>query len=1124
MGSDNLRKSSPKTRNRSMTSPNEHSFPTYSSSSEAAPEASESESSPSVLEGEAESKIPLPPLSPPPEPVSSAERLAKDIFRLDIALIALVLVLAFLLASFPVRNTDFWMHLASGRLIAQGQFHFGTDPFSYMTEGLYWTNHNWLYDLLLYGFVNLLGGPESPLAGGLLVIFKALLLSFLAWVMVQTRRHGQSMWAPVFCTALAFLAMSPRLLLQPTLVSYLFLGLTLYILQKPRHLEIGQRQAAKHRSPLTIYWWLLPLFMLWANLDIWFLLGPATLGLFLLGQVVQQLTMPVRTGEDAPEPGLLLRLLVVLLLGSAACLVNPHHYHVFTLPTQLGFSGSAQALEADPFLRQIFDSPFQESYFVPGRGLNVAGLAYFPLLVLGLISFGLSAFTCWRWWRFLIWLGFAALAAHQSRNIAFFAVVAGPITALNLQDFASVRFVEHVEPSRAWNAWSLGGRVITLLLLAILIAGAYPGWLHGRPTDPQQAHRVAWAVDVDPSLRGAAVRLKEWREKGLLKADNHGFNFSPDIANYWSWFSADSHGIPQEKDYFDYRLDAFPAAVTRNYIETRQALQGDLRRGVDAAGKRTNWQDAFRKEHIDHVVLNLNDSKALLTGVQLRSNPDDWDLAYQDGRTMIYTWKDPRHKATAVQSKLPPFDPLPLAFGPDAEKAPESGLMQAPAPHDIWTRYLNGSPARPLALDQAEMYRLDFENIQRIWIFPYLVGVDLAGWTGVVANSVYSPAVATLVSPSHATLSTLVTFAAFSGNRNAFNLLLNEKALGPADLAYLAIRAARHAIAASPDDGLGYLSLAQAYQALSSAVEDRWHGPPTQEMPPRLKLRRAEIATALEYGLRLRPNDAKSHLSLFELYLQMRYVDLARDHLREALRILSNQQGADFDSQENEQFQGELEALQKRFKDLDTQVVRQENEFEVTSQSQPLMGRVGMALSRGLGKRALEQLSQADASMIGLQEARVYFELLIAMGRPEDVREGMKEDFRPALGFTYDWYKALSEAALGNYRVAGEYLDETTPRLEESNEQMMLLALRTQMFFSVSPDSFAAINSLVASMRQVADYYVVRGLLALEEGDTAKARETFRKVLAMGGGELAFEGRTTARHYLDLLDKAQTTR
>ena len=101
-----------------------------------------------------------------------------------------VLALAFLTASFVARNSDAWFHLATGRLLAQGQYRFGADPFAYTTEGTYWANHSWLFDLALYGGYNLVGGTG-------LVILKALLVAALAALLLQIRRPGAGAWLRV---------------------------------------------------------------------------------------------------------------------------------------------------------------------------------------------------------------------------------------------------------------------------------------------------------------------------------------------------------------------------------------------------------------------------------------------------------------------------------------------------------------------------------------------------------------------------------------------------------------------------------------------------------------------------------------------------------------------------------------------------------------------------------------------------------------------------------------------------------------------------------------------------------------------------------------------------------------
>ncbi len=67
---------------------------------------------------------------PPP-----AELAMRVIARLDALLVAAVLLLALLLAFFPVRNSDLWMHLAAGRALAQGEPSFGANPFMSQVEG-----------------------------------------------------------------------------------------------------------------------------------------------------------------------------------------------------------------------------------------------------------------------------------------------------------------------------------------------------------------------------------------------------------------------------------------------------------------------------------------------------------------------------------------------------------------------------------------------------------------------------------------------------------------------------------------------------------------------------------------------------------------------------------------------------------------------------------------------------------------------------------------------------------------------------------------------------------------------------------------------------------------------------
>src|SRR5262249_7101831 len=143
------------------------------------------------------------------------------------------------------------------------------------------------------------------------------------------------------CAGLTLVAIGPWLALKPVCLSFFFLAWTIYYLE--RKLDSGR----EHFS-LVSFWPLLAIFALWANLDAWFFLGPLTLGCFFLGSL-----LPAQGGKANSSV-----LGVLTLAGLGACLVNPHHVQIFSVPYELMFSGAASQLEQDIFLR-LLTAPFQ---------------------------------------------------------------------------------------------------------------------------------------------------------------------------------------------------------------------------------------------------------------------------------------------------------------------------------------------------------------------------------------------------------------------------------------------------------------------------------------------------------------------------------------------------------------------------------------------------------------------------------------------------------------------------------------------------------------------------------------------------------------------------------------------
>src|SRR5262249_38056377 len=355
------------------------------------------------------------------------------------------------------------------------------------------------------------------------------------------------------CTGIAVLALSQRLFLQPVVLSYLFLGVTLYLLQKPapESEQASKRRAARPGTRRHL-WLLPPLFLGWVNVDAWFFLRPVTVALYWVGELVQDALGPVREGPDRRGSNDNRTLGLVLLTGIVACVVNPHHVRAFwPLPSQVWKSGAAEILQGDSYFQLMFLDAME--YYGRGLGWSAVGIAYLVLLGLGLLSF-VANHQDWRGWRILVWTAFASLSLYNARCIPFFAVVAGPIAALNFQD-AVARFfgpVPRVTPS--WRQWAIGGRVLTLLAAIALLALAWPGWLHASTRGESVGRNVAWRVEFDPSLEKAGHQFQQWHADGVLTEDDRGLNFSPELVYAFAWFA------PAEKGFLDGRLPLFEKA------------------------------------------------------------------------------------------------------------------------------------------------------------------------------------------------------------------------------------------------------------------------------------------------------------------------------------------------------------------------------------------------------------------------------------------------------------------------------------------------------------------------------------------------------------------------------------
>jgi hypothetical protein len=1005
--------------------------------------------------------------------------------RLNWMAICFLALFAALLASFPARNSDLWIHLAAGRELARGQSPFEAARLSAGDRA----PSTWLYDLLSYGVYSALGGPG-------LVVCKVLVVVGLALLLLRLSRAGPGWGIPTACTALALLAMSTRLLVQPTTVSYLFLALTLLFL--PLREQVEANRTFLPRPP----WPLLILFLVWVNMDSLFVVGLGTVTLVWLGRAMDLTRRGDKeTGrkEERTPGALALQLLGSLAILGAVCLLNPSHVFAF-LPSQWEWFGSSFASASFPASGQV-TSPFQRAYFA-NFWQSPAGLAYFPLLGLGLLSFVLNP-SRWSWQRFLPWVGLALLSALQARAIPFFAVVAGPVLAWNLQAWGARLDIPRpiAQPLR----------VVTVSLGLILLLCAWPGWLQGLPYEPRQ-----WAVQTSPSLEGAPKEVKLWYQEGRLAPDVRGLHLSPETYYAFDRF------CPEEKKVLD---DGLALAV-----------RGDPQAPED-------WDERMRSAGVNHVIVyDSNRERRLAVLERLFGDSEQWPLLHLEGDLAIFGWRDPAKKGQGSEAHFRDWQENPnrLAFQPAKDKkAPQSNPNPDPEPRHWWDAFWKPIP-HSSDTDEARLRLLHAETLKQSspirlafeWQanqYAALAGAS-GGWQGLgglcdvhLRLALFRPPMPEL-SPGEESLPAITWQV--SALQRKFNL---ERDYTSPALLYLAVRSARRALAINPDDAEAYWVLGESYLRLLKDTRERmW----ALRLPDLAKLRQAQAISALNQAATLKPDLAEAHLSLFELYRDLGFLDLALEHLR-AHQKLSGRRGPN--REQALSLEEELDKLAKSVAERETAYASEAPRLRVAD-------RAKLAFDKRLAGKARDLLLASDVSAFGDEGVEIELELLLRTGRANKVRDWTRPEQKSALGATtYHWLRVQALAASGDYTRAREECEQlASVRRGREPEQLreMMAGLIGQEILDEQPVGASMLDlparafgrikflnrvaGLANGLKDDANAKVFQGLLALEEGDVEEARVAFTLALdlwkdeaaAATGAGLDFAARPIAEGYL----------
>jgi hypothetical protein len=898
-----------------------------------------------------------PPENPPPSSEAPATPPAKvekpavwpDWFGVaDLAMIVFVGLATFLLGSFTARNSDVWLHLGIGRQIAQGDYTFGKDTLSFTGADRFWVNHAWLFEWAAYQLYK-----ANP-AGTVLVAFKAMWFVIALGFVVAIRRAGHALWPWAVFGAIAAIAAAPYLIVQPIVASTPFLGATLYLLFR------AEWKPGSWRNPIL----LAVLFGVWANVDSWFVLGPACVLIVLIGELIQARLLKGRDAGRAVPLGVppVAGLAKALGLGIVACMLNPHHVHVWEAPAELGF-GFPVEIANDSELQVLTQSPLTGVYWDNAtRGYNANGLCL-VLLVLGSAAALAAGFARLRASHLLLWLTFTYLALDHSQLAMFFAVVAAPLAASYVNDFsAGITLTKWTNRGTRLALTGSGvGRLVCLPLSVAMVAAAWPGWLHPQAQLTGLTRRAEWAVEADPGLERVAGVLAAWRADGRLPADVVGIIHSYHLGNYLAWFA------PTEKVFINSRFN-FHKPELPDFLALRAALAARDGNEEFHSGTAAKLLDGRKASYI---VLSSRFARQLeistATGI-LMSDPARWALWHLDGRSAVFG-REP-NRVSGLR-----FDPVVAALASDRPPVPE-GQSNPPPPESTWLdEFKAGAKLPSMYVDDAAMW--------------YAYG------SVTIAHRIRK----------------LQADAALGGFAvRSFDLMATTDVDRAVAIARL--QAARRAVADNPNSPDGYFALFEAYQ--TPALLELW---PDGEQSPGERMEQLTTA-AVRFLARIPPPETcpletarRAYLAagfLSQQYERLNQVDFAlaamkqvkayfpKGHAIDLQRRVfeAKAAGGDAAKQAEAELKGTSEAIDKKEQDLTDKLGERIGRFDQLSgrATNPIQ-KFELALRNGLPGRAIDAF-RADAASYGeglTQVALLVLDLELIAGQLEQATQDFTE-------------------------------------------------------------------------------------------------------------------------------------
>ena len=475
------------------------------------------------------------------------------VFAAGLAGVMVVIVLAK-----GLTDPDFFTHVRTGQLIVDtGQIP-TTDPFSFTWNGQPWILHEWLSEVLMYLLISSVGALASLILFGLI---PGTLLAILAFALI---RRGVPLRPVALACVLSAWVFIPYVTIRPQAISWLFMAILLVFLW-----GLGPERPRRAM-------WLIPLFILWANVHGLWVIGLGVVFLYGL------FTLAGRTPMSAPEAR---RWMAAAFVG---CL-----FAVMLTP-----AGPAGVLYP---LRYIDSGDWGLANIHEWQSPDFHSVAHLGLLTLIVTLLAVGLWNGTPGWMGVLAMGGVVLSLVSLRNAPLLAVWAVPVIATSL----AARWPARLTPRPVPAGQVRTRRIMEVVTALVVVVGSAIFVLPQTPA----VHLEESITHVFP-VASLDIVLEQSPNARVLA--EYGWGGYVIYAGY-------DHGA---RVFVDGRNDMYDQSILEDYSAIRSADPG--------------WQALLDSYQVDAMIWPPD--VVLTRGLLDQPMPDGttWCEAYRDDTQVLY--------------------------------------------------------------------------------------------------------------------------------------------------------------------------------------------------------------------------------------------------------------------------------------------------------------------------------------------------------------------------------------------------------------------------------------------------------------------------------------------------------